>query len=112
MAVDPIIVRGLAEALAPTVAILGISVIPISIVFMSKYFKLRTREMELDAESHGREIEARLRALESRQGSTESMISALANGMKGGQESNRSLMEAPPDAPLHSRPPVARIGEK
>jgi len=110
--VDPIIVRGLAEALAPTVAILGISVIPISIVFMSKYFKLRTRELELDAESHGRELEARLRALESRQGATESVISTLASGISNGRELNRSLMEAPPDSATASRPPVARIGEK
>jgi hypothetical protein len=110
--VDPIIVRGLAEALAPTVAILGVSIIPISIVFMTKYFKLRTREMELDAESHGRELEARLRALESRQGATESVISTLASGLSNGRELNRSLMEAPPDSATVSRPPVARIGEK
>jgi hypothetical protein len=110
--VDPVIVRGLVEALAPTIAILGVSIIPISIVFMTKYFKLRTREMELDAESHGRELEARLRALESRQGSTESVISALANGMTGSRELNRGLMEAPPDAPAHSLPAVSRIGEK
>jgi hypothetical protein len=110
--VDPIIVRGLAEALAPTVAILGVSVIPISIVFMTKYFKLRTRELELDAESHGRELEARLRALESRQGATESVISTLASGLSNSRELNRGLMEAPPDGATASRPPVARIGEK
>jgi hypothetical protein len=110
--VDPLIVRALAEALAPTVAILGISIIPISIVFMTKYFKLRTREMELDAESHGRELEARLRALESRQGSTESVIAALASGVSSGREMNRSLMESPPDAPVQPRPAVTRIGEK
>lgn len=109
---DPLIVRALAEALAPTVAILGISIIPISIVFMTKYFKLRTREMELDAESHGRELEGRLRALESRQGATESVLSALASGVSNGREMNRNLMEAPPDAPAQSRPPVSRIGEK
>ena len=125
---DPIIVRGLAEALAPTVAILGLSVIPISIVFMSKYFKLRTRELELDAESHTRELEGRLRALEARRGATESIISTLASGVAsqnraqleepalpatGGARMRGALAEAPPDGAVQSRPPaVARIAEK
>jgi hypothetical protein len=94
------VAKEMAEVIGPALAMLVIGAIPISIVFMTKYFKLKTREMELDAELHGREMESRLRALEARQGGTESAITALANGLsisRGNAEQQRSLMESPPD---------------
>jgi hypothetical protein len=92
---DPAVANSLAEMIGPSIALLVCGAIPISIVFMNKYFKLKTREMELDAELHSREMESRLRAVEARQGATESVINALANTMSAGRA---SLMEPPPDS--------------
>jgi hypothetical protein len=91
---DPQVLHSLGEVIGPAIAILVMGAIPISIVFMNKYFKLKTREMELDAELHSRELDARLHAVEARQGATESAITALANGLSIGRS---SLLEAPPD---------------
>jgi hypothetical protein len=98
--VDPKVVQALAEMIGPSLALLIFGAVPISIVFMNKYFKLKSREMELDAELHGREMESRLRTMEARQGATESAITALANGLSIGRANTgqqRSLMESPPD---------------
>ena len=104
---DPKVVSALAEVIGPAIAILVMGAIPVSIVFMNRYFKLKTREMELDAELHGRELEARLRAVEARQGATESAVTALANSLS----INRSLMEPPPDSEAQIEAP-RRIAEK
>lgn len=85
--------HSLGEVIGPAIAILVMGAIPVSIVFMNRYFKLRTREMELDAELHSRELDARLHAVESRQGATESAITALANSLSIGRS---SMLEPPP----------------
>jgi hypothetical protein len=110
---DPNIVKTIAEILGPAIGLFICGAVPVSIIFMTRYFKLRTREMELDAELHGRELDSRLRALESRQGATESAITALANGLSigRGNEQHRALMEAPPDETPQTRPPM-RLTEK
>jgi hypothetical protein len=108
--VDPSIAKAIAEVLGPALGLLVLGAIPASLVFMSKYFKLKTREMELDAELHGRELEARLRALESRQGATESAVTALSRGLGVGTP-DRSLFEAPPESSA-SVLPERRMPEK
>jgi hypothetical protein len=93
---DAQLIHSLGEVIGPAIAILVTGAIPISIVFMNRYFKLKTREMELDAELHSRELEARLNAVEARQGATESAITALANGLSIGRS---SMLEPPPAEP-------------
>lgn len=112
---DPNVIKALSELVGPAIAMLVVGLVPISIVFMNRYFKLKTREMELDAELHGREMDLRLRAMEARQGAIESGITALANGMSIGQgraEQSRALMEPPPAESQPVTPVVRRISEK
>jgi hypothetical protein len=115
---DPQVLHSLGEVIGPAIAILVMGAIPISIVFMNKYFKLKTREMELDAELHSRELDARLHAVEARQGATESAITALANGLSIGRsamleppraEAQKSDDEGPGDAAATTLPSQRRV---
>lgn len=98
---DPTIAHALAETIGPGLAILTIGVIPISLVFITKHFNLKTREMELERELHGKETEARLRTLEARQVAFEAALTAIAAGISAGQirtdaATRAALVEAPP----------------
>ena len=108
---DPTVAHVLAEAIGPGLAILMIGAIPISLVFITKHFKLKTREMELERELHGKETESRLRTLEARQAAFESALTAIATGISAGQFRNEAptraaLMEPPPaeEGPLAPAP--------
>ena len=81
-----------AEAITPVLVILALAAVPISLVFITKYFKLRTRELELEAEHHAHEHEARLRAMEMRQAAVESALGSLSGVRRS------DLLEGPPAA--------------
>jgi hypothetical protein len=66
------------ESVVPVVALLGCAAVPVALVFINKYFKLRTRELELEAELHGRELASRLQSMELRQQAVESALQSLA----------------------------------
>jgi uncharacterized membrane protein len=66
------------ESIVPVVALLGCAAVPVVLVFINKYFKLRTRELELEAELHGRVLASRLQTLELRQQAVESALQSLA----------------------------------
>src|SRR3954470_2261428 len=92
---DPSVVKAIAEALGPALGMLGLGAIPVMLVFLSKHFKLRTREIELEAELHGRDSQARLQAMETRLAGLEGALGSLVNAI-----SRRSDLMQPPDAPL------------
>ena len=81
----------------------GIGIIPISLTFITKYFKLRTRELELEGEHHAREHESRLRGLEMRQAAMESALGSLSGVRRS------DLLEGPPADSLPGSP--SRIRE-
>ncbi len=80
------------DGLQATMVIMALALGPVSLVFISKYFKLRTRELELEAEHHAHEHEARLRAMEMRQAAMESALGSLSGVRRS------DLLEAPPSA--------------
>ena len=91
---DPAVAKALSEVLGPFMAVLACGAIPIGLVFLTKHFKLRTRELELEAELHGRDSQARLQALETRLAAMEAALGSLVQGML-----RRPDLVAPPDAP-------------
>src|SRR3954468_23107759 len=91
---DPVIVSALPEIIGPTVAVVVLSAIPVLLVYMSKHFKLRTRELELEAELHGRHSQARLQAMETRLSALEGALTSLVQTI-----SRRQDLMQPPDAP-------------
>jgi hypothetical protein len=88
---DPTLIKALSEILGPLLGLLACGAIPITLVFMSKHFKLRTRELELEAELHGRNSQARLQAMETRISAMEGALSSLVQAISGRQD----LMQLP-----------------
>jgi hypothetical protein len=64
--VDPAVAKAISEVLAPFFGLLAFGAIPVALVFLSKHFKLKTKELELEAEMHGRDLQSRLQAFETR----------------------------------------------
>jgi hypothetical protein len=91
---DPSLANAISHVLGPFLGVLACGAIPVSIIFVFKHFKLRMREVELEAELHGRESQARLQALEMRLSAMEGAIGSLLQTLSRRQE----LMQ-PPDAP-------------
>ena len=91
---DPGVVKALSEVFGPFFGVLAFGAIPVTLVFMVKHFKLRTRELELEAELHGRDSQARLQAMDTRLSAMEGALSSLAQAL-----SRRQELLQPPDAP-------------
>ena len=95
----------LVKGLAPVLGALIVLGMPAFIVFIVKHFKLRHRELELEAELHGKQTQTRLASIEARLGTLESAIGALA---RGGTQDRNALMEPPAtseDVPAAARDP-------
>src|SRR5437868_12580653 len=90
---DPDVAKALAHALGPFLGLLALGAIPFSLVFLVKHFKLRTRELDLEAELHGRDSQARLQAIETRLAGLEAAIGSLVRTISPRQE-----LMVPPDA--------------
>ena len=100
----------LSNALAPVLASLIVFAMPVALVFTVKHFKLRHRELELEAELHGKQTQIRLAAIEARLGSLEAALGALGRGTSTLQELI-AMLEPPPtsaDAPVESDPQRVR----
>src|SRR3954462_2918984 len=95
---DPSVAKAISEVLGPFLGMLACGAIPVTLVFLSKHFKLKTRELELEAELHGRESQAHLRALETRLAAMEGMLGSLVQALSPRQE----LLQ-PPDVPQLTR---------
>jgi|tagenome__1003787_1003787.scaffolds.fasta_scaffold20973943_5 hypothetical protein len=93
-AMDPNFAKAISEVLGPFLGVLACGAIPVTLVFLTKHFKLRTRELELEAELHGRDAQARIQALETRLGAMEGAMGSLVNTL-----SRRQDLLQPPDAP-------------
>jgi hypothetical protein len=91
---DPALANAATEILGPFLGVLACGAIPVTLIFITKHFKLRTRELELEAELHGRDSQARLQALETRLSAMEGALGSLVQAM-----SRRQDLMQPPDAP-------------
>ena len=102
----------LMKGLAPVLVALIVLGMPAVIVFTVKHFKLRHRELELEAEVHGKQTQARLAAVEARLGTLETALGVLARGpVPAALQDRKSLLEAPAsssDAPAESDPQGVR----
>src|SRR5437763_7255012 len=78
---DPSVAKALTEVLGPFLGVLACGAIPVTLVFLTKHFKLRTRELELEAELHGRDSVARLQALETRLSAMEGALGSLVQAI-------------------------------
>jgi len=108
---DPASTAALAILIKGLVPILGALIClgtPVAIIFTVKHFKLRHRELDLEAELHGKQTQARLGAIEARLGTLETALGALVHGPSSASLQNRkSLLEPPPasaDAPAEADP--------
>jgi hypothetical protein len=108
---DPNSTAALAVLMNGLTPILGALIclgMPVAFVFTLKHFKLRHRELELEAELHGRQTQARLAAIEARLGTLETALGALVRGpAPAALPERRSRLEGPPsssDAPIQSDP--------
>ena len=102
-----ILVKGLVPVLGALIC-LGM---PVALVFTLKHFKLRHRELELEAELHGKQTQSRLSAIEARLGTLETALGALVRGpVPAALPDRRSLLEAPSssDVPAESDPQGVR----
>src|SRR5438105_13384401 len=70
----------LMKGLAPVLVALIVLGMPAVIVFTVKHFKLRHRELELEAEVHGKQTQARLAAVEARLVTLETALGGLVRG--------------------------------
>jgi hypothetical protein len=91
---DPSLAKAVTEVLGPFLGVLACGAIPVTLIFITKHFKLRTRELELEAELHGRDSQARLQALETRLSAMEGALGSLVQTI-----SRRQDLMQPPDAP-------------
>ena len=102
----------LMKGLAPVLVALIVLGMPAVIVFTVKHFKLRHRELELEAEVHGKQTQARLAAVEARLGTLETALGVLVRGpVPAALQERKSLLEAPPsstEAPAESDPQGVR----
>src|SRR5947199_9172067 len=97
----------LMNGLAPVLGALICLGMPVLIVFTVKHFKLRHRELDLEAELHGKQTQSRLSAIEARLGTLETALCALVRGpAPAALPDRRSLLEAPSssDVPAESDP--------
>jgi hypothetical protein len=101
---DPSIAKAIAEVLGPFLGVLAVGSVPILLVYLTKHFKLRTRELELEAELHARDSQARLQALETRLSALEGALGSLVQAM-----SRRPDLMAPPDAPQLEGRPLTKV---
>src|SRR5205823_13830531 len=95
MRMDPAQLSIIMHGLGPAIAALGIFAMPVAIIYMIKHFKLRHRELELEAELHGKQTQLRLQALEARLGALEAALGALGPARSSAQE-RTALLEPPP----------------
>ena len=91
---DRAIAKAISEVLGPFLGLLACGAIPVTLVFITKHFRLRTRELELEAELHGRDSVARLQALETRLSAMEGALGSLVQAIS---QQRRPELPAPPE---------------
>jgi len=101
---DPATLTALAEALVPAFGVLVCFGLPVALVFTVKHFKLRHRELDLEAELHGKQTQARLAAIEARLGMLEAALGALVRGPAAELPPERLAMLEPPASTSEAAP--------
>src|SRR3977135_2145860 len=99
----------LMNGLTPILGALDCLGMPVALVFTLKHFKLRHRELELEAELHGKQPQTRLAAIEARLGTRGPAHGALVRGpAPAALQDRRPLREGPisseAEAPATSDP--------
>jgi hypothetical protein len=97
---DPILFP-IVHALAPVLVTLALSGSVVGFYWVGKHYKLREKELELEAELHGKRIEAELRAMEVRLAAVENSI--LGRSALTGTGERASLIEPRPQLPAKVR---------
>jgi hypothetical protein len=93
--------------LVPAVVTAVVFLCPVAAFYIHKHFKLREREIDLEAGQRGSELDSRLRSLETRQAAIESALTAIGNALTARQQQGQpraDLMEPPPLAPADQDP--------
>ena len=106
---DPAVAKAISEVLAPFFGLLAFGAIPVALVFLSKHFKLKTKELELEAEMHGREMHARLRGFETRVTALEGVLGSLAQAMSPRQQHLQAPDAPPSDEEPARLPPLSQV---
>jgi hypothetical protein len=97
---DPILFP-IVNSLAPILATLAVGGSVVGFYWVGKHYRLREKEIELEAELHGKRIEAQLRAMEVRLAAVENGI--LSRSALTGTSERASLIEPPPQLPAKVR---------
>jgi hypothetical protein len=109
---DPASFAIFVKELAPVLGALIVLGIPAVIVFTVKHFKLRHRELELEAELHGKNTQTRLAAIEARLGTLETALGALVRSPSPASLQDRMSMLEPrassAEAPAPAEPDPQR----
>src|SRR5947208_2744111 len=92
---DPAQLSIIAHAAETVLGVLVVLGMPAVIIFTLKHFKLRHRELELEAELHGKQTQARLSSIEARLGVIESALGAIGRNPDLLQDQRRAMLEAP-----------------
>jgi hypothetical protein len=93
---NPAVLAVLIKSLIPIISIIFVFGMPVAVIWTAKHFKLKQRELELEAELHGKELELRLRTLEARQGAVESALTSLgARPLPSPVEQRMSVFDPP-----------------
>src|SRR3979409_1067763 len=71
---------------------------PVAILFTGKHLNLRHRELDLEAELHGKLTQARLAAIEARLGTLETALGVLVRGPSTTSLQDRTKLLEPPPA--------------
>ena len=94
----------IAKALETVLGVLICLGAPVAIVYTVKHFKLRHRELELEADLHGKQTQARFDSIEARLGVIESALGAIARNpaileeQRARLEERRAMLEPPSTA--------------
>jgi hypothetical protein len=102
---DPASLAVLVNAMETILGVLICLGTPVAIVFTVKHFKLRHRELELDAELHGKRTQARLQAIETRLAALET---ALGAPTRSSLHDRLALLEPPPTEAAEVKDPADR----
>jgi hypothetical protein len=98
---DPAQLSVIAHAAETVLGVFIVLSAPVAFVYTLKHFKLRHREIELEAELHGKQTQARLDSIEARLGVIESALGAISRNpgiledQRARLEERRALLEAP-----------------
>ena len=106
---DPASLGILANALAPVLAVLALSVAPIGILWVLKSHKLRMRELDLEEKMLPRNAEARLAAIETRLAAIEQ---AVGIPVKESLPQRAALLEGPATSAEAAPAPTLRARER